>query len=146
MEPVQPSATTAKPSAPPTQPPVDKPAPKPPPWMKYLVAIRVMLGSVLAAIGRATRSALGTVGGALLRLLKNLLPDADVLRSATFDDGLHCHRHPPGPGGNRWHRFSAAWRGAAAANLLPESGGEGSLCRYPHQPTGAAPGLPGYPG
>ncbi len=80
VEPAQPSATTAKPSSPPVQPPLDKPAPKPPPWMKYLVAIRVTLGSVLMAIGRATRSALGTIGGALLRLLKNLLPDADVLR------------------------------------------------------------------
>jgi uncharacterized membrane protein len=36
--------------------------------------------SVIAAIGRALGSALSTIGAALLRLLKNLLPDADVLR------------------------------------------------------------------
>ena len=77
---VVPAASISNSTTLPAPPPINKPASKPHPWTKYLVAIRVTLGSVLAAIARATRSALATIGAALLRLLKNLLPDADVLR------------------------------------------------------------------
>jgi Flp pilus assembly protein TadG len=79
-DPVQAAAPKAKASVPPAQTPETPPVPKPHPWTKTILAIRVTLGSVLAAVWRATRSALGTIGAALFRLLKNILPDADVLR------------------------------------------------------------------
>jgi hypothetical protein len=79
-ESIPPSASSPKPVSPSTQPPKNKPAAQPRPWTKYVTAFRLTLVSVIAAIGRATRSALSTIGSALLRLLKNLLPDADVFR------------------------------------------------------------------
>ncbi len=73
----------AAPTTPPT-PEAVKPAAKRPaaphPWTKYLVAFRQALVKIGTPILRATRSALGTIGATLLKLLKNLLPDADVLR------------------------------------------------------------------
>lgn len=73
----RPVSPISKPVSPPAKPVKDQPAR---PSAKYLTALRVTLGSILAAIGRATRSAISTIGTALLRLLKNLLPDADILR------------------------------------------------------------------
>ncbi len=73
----------AAPTTPPT-PEAVKPAAKRPaaphPWTKYLVALRHAVVQIGTPILRATRSAVGTIGAALLKLLKNLLPDADVLR------------------------------------------------------------------
>ncbi len=61
-----------------------KPAPKRPSaprlWAKYLVALQQALLKIGTPLMRATRSALGTIASALLKLLKSLLPDADVLR------------------------------------------------------------------
>ncbi len=55
-------------------------AASPRPWTKYVIAIQATLARIGAPVLQATRSALATIGAALLRLLKNLLPDADVLR------------------------------------------------------------------
>ncbi len=75
-----PVAPISKPASPAAQSLKNQPASAPHPWAKNLIAIRATLASVIAAIGRALGSALSTIGAALLRLLKNLLPDADVLR------------------------------------------------------------------
>jgi hypothetical protein len=75
-----PVAPISKPASPAAQSPKNQSASAPRPWAKYLIAIRATLASVIAAIGRALGSALSTIGAALLHLLKNLLPDADVLR------------------------------------------------------------------
>jgi len=77
VPPVAPISGPASTAAP---PPKNQPAVRPRPWAKHLAAFRVTLVSVISAIGRALGSALSTIGAALLRLLKNLLPDADVLR------------------------------------------------------------------
>jgi hypothetical protein len=69
-----------KPASPVITPAKNQPIPRPRPWMKYLIAIRSILTPIIASIGRALGSALSTIGAALLRLFKNLLPDADVLR------------------------------------------------------------------
>jgi len=58
----------------------ERPASKPGPWAKYLGSFRSTLASAGITILRALQSAMGTIGTALLRLLKNLLPDADVMR------------------------------------------------------------------
>ncbi len=58
----------------------DRPPAKPLPWAKSLASVQSTLSRVGSAVWRALRSALGTIGAALLRLLKNLLPDEDVLR------------------------------------------------------------------
>jgi hypothetical protein len=79
-ESVPPVSTTTKPVTPTAQPPKSQPASPPGAWNKYLIAFKVKMTSILAAIARATGRVLSTVGAALLRLLKNLLPDADVLR------------------------------------------------------------------
>jgi hypothetical protein len=47
---------------------------------KYFASFRASLAPVIATILSALKSALSTIGSALLRLLKNLLPDADVLQ------------------------------------------------------------------
>jgi hypothetical protein len=76
-----PAISTSQPGGLPVEPSkLPKSPPPPRPWGKHLTAFRVALASILAALWRALRSALSTIGGALLRLLKNLLPDADVLR------------------------------------------------------------------
>ncbi|OGO27122.1 MAG: hypothetical protein A2136_11000 [Chloroflexi bacterium RBG_16_54_11] len=51
-----------------------------PAWAKVSGSFGETLAKVGAAILRALRSAMATLAGALLRLLKSLLPDADVLR------------------------------------------------------------------
>ena len=70
---------TFSPAEPKVRPSRERPAPKPAPWAKSLASIRDTLAPVGATIVQALRSALGTIGAATLRLLKNLLPDADVL-------------------------------------------------------------------
>jgi hypothetical protein len=50
------------------------------PLARFFTSIRPTLAKVGAAILKALRSAMSTLSRALLRLLKNLLPDADVLR------------------------------------------------------------------
>ena len=57
----------------------ERPAPKPAPWAKYTTSIRTSLAPVGSSALGALRNALGTVGAALLRLLKNVLPDEDIL-------------------------------------------------------------------
>jgi hypothetical protein len=47
---------------------------------KYFASFLATLASVGVTILRALQSAMGTISTALLRLLKNLLPDADVMR------------------------------------------------------------------
>jgi len=56
------------------------PASKPGPLAKYLSSFRSTLAPIGVTILHAVQSAMGTIGTALLRLLKNLLPDADVMR------------------------------------------------------------------
>ena len=60
--------------------PKPQPSSQPSRWDKNLGSIRQGLVSVGSAILRAFRSAMATISAALLRLLKNLLPDADVFR------------------------------------------------------------------
>ena len=55
-------------------------ASKPNPLAKYFTSFLATLASVGMTILRALQSAMGTISSALLRLLKNLLPDADVMR------------------------------------------------------------------
>jgi hypothetical protein len=52
----------------------------PSPWAKHFASFRARLAVIGAVILKAFRSALATLTSALLRLLKSLLPDADVLR------------------------------------------------------------------
>jgi hypothetical protein len=49
-------------------------------WANYLASFRTALGPIWKTFLHALQSALRTIGAALLRLLKSLLPDADVLR------------------------------------------------------------------
>jgi hypothetical protein len=79
-ESIPPVAPISKPVQPAAQPPKSHPASPPRPLVKFLMAFKATLASILATIGHALGSALSTIGSALLRLLKNLLPDADVLR------------------------------------------------------------------
>jgi hypothetical protein len=53
---------------------------KPNQLAKYYTSFRAWLVPVLTTFLQALKSAMATVGSALLRLLKNLLPDADVLQ------------------------------------------------------------------
>ncbi|MFZ2098000.1 MAG: hypothetical protein WAV05_15310 [Anaerolineales bacterium] len=53
---------------------------QPSPFAKYVATFRSTLAPIGATILRALQSALATIGAALWRLIKNLLPDADVLR------------------------------------------------------------------
>jgi hypothetical protein len=57
----------------------ERPEPKPFPWAKYRASLHAGVSRTAGAFWRALRNALGTIGAALLRLLKNLLPDEDVL-------------------------------------------------------------------
>ncbi len=57
-----------------------RPAPRRPARAKVSGSFGETLSKVGVAILRALRSAMATLAGALLRLLKSLLPDADVLR------------------------------------------------------------------
>jgi hypothetical protein len=79
-KPITQQAQTAQPAAQSLPPSKTKTPAGPPPGSKQLNAIRVALAPIVGTIARALRSALATIGAALLRLLKNLLPDADVLR------------------------------------------------------------------
>ena len=72
--------TTSKPVQPPSSPQKVHPASKPRPWAKHLATFRASFVAIGATFLRALHSALATIGNALLRLLKNLLPDADVFR------------------------------------------------------------------
>jgi len=54
--------------------------PRPNPLAKSLDSFRSTLGPIGLTILRAFRSALATIGAAGLRLLKNMLPDTDILR------------------------------------------------------------------
>jgi len=53
---------------------------RPNPLVESFTSIRASLSPVVMTILRALKSALATIATALLRLLKNLLPDADVLQ------------------------------------------------------------------
>jgi hypothetical protein len=53
---------------------------KPNPLVEIFASVRVTLSPIVITILRALKSALATIATALLRLLKNLLPDADVLQ------------------------------------------------------------------
>jgi hypothetical protein len=53
---------------------------RPNPLVETFASIRTSLSPVVMTILRALKSALATIATALLRLLKNLLPDADVLQ------------------------------------------------------------------
>lgn len=61
-------------------PPKILPASQPGPGAKFFASFWSTLTSIGKAILLALRSALSTIGAALVRLLKNLLPDAEVLR------------------------------------------------------------------
>ncbi len=52
---------------------------KPAPWAKSIASLKTGSETITRSILGALRNALGTIGAATLRLLKNLLPDADVL-------------------------------------------------------------------
>jgi hypothetical protein len=80
MEPVRAVEPTPSLAAPAAQPRKERPAPRSFPLSKYWDALQVTLAPAGAAAWRALRSALGTIGSALLRLLKNMLPDTDVLQ------------------------------------------------------------------
>jgi hypothetical protein len=77
---IKPTEYTTKPVQLPSSPQKVHPAMQPGPWAKFFASFGSTLGSIGKAILLALRSALATIGSALLRLLKNLLPDADVLR------------------------------------------------------------------
>lgn len=64
----------------PTGPAESQPSLQPSGRASTLGSFRQTLSGVGSAVVRATRSSIATVSGALLRLLKNLLPDADVFR------------------------------------------------------------------
>lgn len=68
------------PAAPMVRPRREHRPPRPNPMAKYLASIQSSLGPAGTTVIRAFRSALGTIGAATLRLLKNLLPDEDVLQ------------------------------------------------------------------
>jgi hypothetical protein len=90
-EPEPSSASVPSEALSPTQPPTtaaeplyrrqrERPALKPVPWAKYTASIRSRLAPVGSGAVRALSNALATIGAALLRLLKNLLPDEEILR------------------------------------------------------------------
>ena len=72
--------STAQPAPPPARVRKARAASGPSRWSRSFASFRGILVPVGSAILRALRSALATISGALFRLLKNLLPDADVLR------------------------------------------------------------------
>ncbi len=57
----------------------ERPARQPAPWAKSLESARARLAPAGAGALSSLRNALGTIGAALLRLFKNLLPDEDIL-------------------------------------------------------------------
>ncbi|HEX9090901.1 MAG TPA: hypothetical protein VF831_05395, partial [Anaerolineales bacterium] len=69
-----PISTSTEPSRPRRR---ERPAPRPSPLAKALASARITTAPVAAGVLRALRSALATIGAALLRLLKNVLPDED---------------------------------------------------------------------
>ncbi len=78
-EPASDDEPTLSPAEPLVRPSRERPPRKPAPWAKSMASIRDTLTPAGATTVRAFRSALGTIGAATLRLLKNLLPDTDVL-------------------------------------------------------------------
>jgi uncharacterized membrane protein len=76
---VPPTQSIPTPSIPARRPRRERRLARPNPFTKYLASIQTTLGPTVTAIVQALRSALGTIGAATLRLLKNLLPDSDVL-------------------------------------------------------------------
>ena len=76
----KPTDSTPKSAPEHTIPKTARPASRPLPWAKYFTSFRGTLAAIGATILLALRNAMATLSRALLRLLKNLLPDADVLR------------------------------------------------------------------
>jgi len=74
---IEPPPSTAEPSEPSRK---SRPASKPSPLAKYFASFLATLASVGVTILRALQSTLATISTALMHLLKNLLPDADVMR------------------------------------------------------------------
>lgn len=62
-----------------SRPKRERRADRPNPFAKYLTSINNTLTPMGQQMTRALRNAMGTIGAASLRLLKNLLPDSDVL-------------------------------------------------------------------
>jgi hypothetical protein len=79
-ESIKPSESSSKPVQPLGSLQKVHPSSQPGPWAKSFASFRATLASIGLTILLALRSALATIGSALIRLLKNLLPDADVFR------------------------------------------------------------------
>ncbi len=75
-----PAVSTAISSPGQNQPKTEGSKSKPNPLAKYVTSFRITLAAIVAAIGRTMHKVMAALSQALLRLLKNLLPDADILR------------------------------------------------------------------
>jgi hypothetical protein len=76
----KPADSTPKPIPGQTQPKPESTTSQSNPLQKHLASFRIILAAIGATILRTVRNVMALLSRALLRLLKNLLPDADVLR------------------------------------------------------------------